>query len=55
MASTGEQPSTTQSSGRREMMYCHECHDEWYRDQHGIICPECSSEFTEIVSALCGF
>jgi len=52
MASTAQQPPTT---GRREMMFCHECHDEWYRDQHGIICPECDSEFTEIVSAFGGF
>ncbi|KAF2684066.1 hypothetical protein K458DRAFT_367492 [Lentithecium fluviatile CBS 122367] len=49
MASTGQQPSTAPSAGRREMMYCHECHDEWYRDEHGIICPECDSEFTEII------
>jgi E3 ubiquitin-protein ligase RNF115/126 len=30
-------------------MFCHECHDEWYRDEKGIICPECDSEFTEVV------
>jgi Zn finger protein HypA/HybF involved in hydrogenase expression len=34
------------------MMFCHECHDEWYRDERGIICPECGSEFTEIVGFL---
>ncbi|KAJ4289095.1 hypothetical protein N0V90_011437 [Kalmusia sp. IMI 367209] len=44
--STQAQPA---SAGRREMMFCHECHDEWYRDEHGIICPECDSEFTEII------
>lgn len=37
------------SPSQREMMFCHECHDEWYRDERGIICPECGSEFTEIV------
>lgn len=38
-------------AGQREMMFCHECHDEWYRDERGIICPECDSEFTEVVGA----
>ncbi|KAF9729337.1 hypothetical protein PMIN06_004435 [Paraphaeosphaeria minitans] len=37
------------SPGQREMMFCHECHDEWYRDERGIICPECGSEFTEVI------
>ncbi|KAF2205745.1 hypothetical protein GQ43DRAFT_436762 [Delitschia confertaspora ATCC 74209] len=36
---------------QRDMMYCHECHDEWYRDEHGLTCPECGSEFTEIIEA----
>lgn len=49
---SNQSPSTTQNSGQREMMFCHECHDEWYRDQRGIICPECGSEFTEIVSLI---
>lgn len=31
------------------MMYCHECNDEWYRDEHGLTCPECGSDFTEII------
>ncbi|CAI6334120.1 unnamed protein product [Periconia digitata] len=47
MASTPAR--STQPAGRREMMFCHECHDEWYRDEKGIICPECQSEFTEII------
>lgn len=34
----------------RDIVYCHECQHEWYRDQHGFVCPECGSEFTEIVS-----
>jgi E3 ubiquitin-protein ligase RNF115/126 len=41
-------PNTT--PGRRDMMFCHECADEWYRDEHGLTCPECHSDFTEIVS-----
>jgi len=31
-------------------MFCHECADEWYRDERGLTCPECGSDFTEIVS-----
>lgn len=34
----------------RELVFCHECENEWYRDEHGIICPQCTSEFTEVVS-----
>lgn len=41
-----------QPSGHRDMMFCHECQDEWYRDMHGLTCPECGSDFTEIVSPL---
>lgn len=33
----------------RDMMFCHECNDEWYRDEHGLTCPECGSDFTEII------
>ncbi|KAH4070529.1 hypothetical protein HBI56_138600 [Parastagonospora nodorum] len=33
----------------RDMMFCHECADEWYRDEHGLTCPECGSDFTEII------
>ncbi|KAH0536717.1 hypothetical protein FGG08_006425 [Glutinoglossum americanum] len=35
--------------GQREMAFCHECRDEWYTNEHGLICPECHSEFTEIM------
>ncbi|KAF1832020.1 zinc finger protein [Decorospora gaudefroyi] len=50
-----EQPSnqnaTSQSQrpAHRDMMFCHECNDEWYRDEHGLSCPECGSDFTEII------
>ncbi|EKG08973.1 hypothetical protein MPH_14067, partial [Macrophomina phaseolina MS6] len=33
----------------RETVFCHECQKEWYRDQHGLTCPYCNSEFTEIL------
>lgn len=35
----------------RELVYCHQCENEWYRDEHGIVCPECQSDFTEIIEA----
>ncbi|KAK6336667.1 hypothetical protein TWF718_009460 [Orbilia javanica] len=34
---------------RRELVYCHSCQNEWYRDQHGLVCPDCSSDFIEIL------
>lgn len=36
---------------QREMMYCHQCENEWYRDEHGLECPECHSDFTEVIEA----
>ncbi|KAL5603819.1 hypothetical protein FOVSG1_006569 [Fusarium oxysporum f. sp. vasinfectum] len=33
----------------REVVYCHACANEWYRDQNGLICPECHGEVAEIV------
>ena len=32
------------------MVFCHECENEWYRDEHGLTCPDCRSDFTEVVS-----
>lgn len=37
------------SQQARDVVYCHQCENEWYRDEHGITCPECESDFTEIV------
>ncbi|RKU47171.1 hypothetical protein DL546_007434 [Coniochaeta pulveracea] len=35
----------------REVVYCHGCRNEWYRDQQeGLECPRCHSEITEIVT-----
>ncbi|GME42725.1 Zinc finger RING-type protein [Neofusicoccum parvum] len=31
------------------MVFCHQCENEWYRDEHGLTCPDCHSEFTEII------
>lgn len=35
----------------REVVYCHACQHEWYRDEHeSLECPRCNSEATEVVS-----
>lgn len=34
---------------QRELVFCHACENEWYRDENGIICPECQSDFTECI------
>jgi len=35
----------------REVVFCHQCAHEWYRDDHnGLDCPRCQTEVTEIVS-----
>ena len=35
----------------REVMFCHHCQHEWYRDEYGLICPNanCGSDFTEVM------
>jgi hypothetical protein len=49
-SSNQDASAQNQRPGHRDMMFCHECADEWYRDEHGLSCPECGSDFTEIVS-----
>jgi len=34
----------------REVVFCHACSHEWWEDEHGLQCPRCESEITEIVS-----
>jgi E3 ubiquitin-protein ligase RNF115/126 len=34
---------------QRDIVYCHQCENEWYRDEGGLTCPDCQSDFTEIV------
>ncbi|TWU75537.1 hypothetical protein ED733_005991 [Metarhizium rileyi] len=34
----------------REVVFCHACSREWYRDDYGLMCPNCESEITEILS-----
>ncbi|KAI3393216.1 hypothetical protein diail_4543 [Diaporthe ilicicola] len=33
----------------REVVFCHNCNNEWYNDEHGLQCPRCDSEICEIV------
>jgi E3 ubiquitin-protein ligase RNF115/126 len=37
------------ATGDREVVYCHQCHAEWYNDEHGLECPTCEGQITEIV------
>ncbi|KAH9203627.1 hypothetical protein DL95DRAFT_501674, partial [Leptodontidium sp. 2 PMI_412] len=52
MADRPERPITRHldASGPRELVYCHQCDYEWYQDEHGLICPRCESEITEIIT-----
>ncbi|MCJ1395069.1 hypothetical protein MMC18_007950 [Xylographa bjoerkii] len=43
MAERGEAP--------REMVFCHQCENEWYRDENGLQCPRCHSEVVEIIES----
>lgn len=38
------------ASGPRDVVFCHQCDNEWYRDEHGLSCPRCQSEVTEIIT-----
>ncbi|KPM37106.1 hypothetical protein AK830_g9463 [Neonectria ditissima] len=33
----------------RDVVFCHACSNEWYRDSHGLECPRCGGEITEII------
>ncbi|KAF4551951.1 Ring finger domain-containing protein 6 [Elsinoe fawcettii] len=39
------------SSQQRDIVFCHQCENEWYRDEHGLSCPRCHSDFCEVVEA----
>ncbi|KAF3904748.1 hypothetical protein ABW20_dc0101766 [Dactylellina cionopaga] len=49
MSGRAAQPPGGPTSQRRDLVYCHQCQNEWYRDQHGLECPSCHSDFTEIL------
>ncbi|VUC32849.1 unnamed protein product [Clonostachys rosea] len=48
--SSGRKSSHLDASGDREVVFCHNCENEWYRDQHGLECPRCESDLIEIVN-----
>jgi len=39
------------ASGPRAVVYCHQCDNEWYQDEHGLVCPRCDGEITEIITS----
>lgn len=52
MASREGHDGHLDATSDREVVFCHACSYEWYRDSHGLMCPHCESEITEIVSIL---
>lgn len=44
-------PGHLDASGPRDVVFCHQCDNEWYQDEHGLVCPRCDGEATEIVSS----
>ncbi|KAI1341578.1 hypothetical protein F5Y15DRAFT_361087 [Xylariaceae sp. FL0016] len=40
------------ATGDREVVYCHACENEWYKDEHpdSLTCLECHGDITEIIS-----
>jgi hypothetical protein len=51
-SSRGSAEGHLDATGDREVVFCHQCEHEWYRDESGLICPRCEGEATEIVSCL---
>lgn len=38
------------ATGPRDVVYCHQCDHEWYQDEHGLVCPNCTGDVTEIIT-----
>lgn len=38
-----------------DRMFCHACGGVWLRDESGLTCPHCESDFTEIVRAVAAY
>ncbi|KFY59592.1 hypothetical protein V496_05627 [Pseudogymnoascus sp. VKM F-4515 (FW-2607)] len=45
-----EQRRRLDATGSREVVYCHQCENDWYRDESGLLCPRCGGDITEIIS-----
>ncbi len=49
--SSSPRPGQLEASPEREVVFCHSCQEEWYREAHPTLeCPYCESDITEIVS-----
>lgn len=35
----------------QEVVFCHQCQNEWFRQNGSLVCPQCDGEITEIVSS----
>ncbi|KAK6585119.1 hypothetical protein PZA11_001846 [Diplocarpon coronariae] len=46
----GQSLGRLDASGPRDVVFCHQCENEWFQDQHGLVCPRCEGEITEIVT-----
>ncbi|KAJ4390726.1 hypothetical protein N0V93_004324 [Gnomoniopsis smithogilvyi] len=43
-------PQHLDLTGDREVVFCHNCSNEWYNDEHGLECPRCHGEICEIIT-----
>ncbi|KAJ9137317.1 Ring finger domain-containing protein [Pleurostoma richardsiae] len=50
MASSSPRAEHLDAFAGRDVVYCHQCENEWYQDEHGLQCPRCLSEATEIIT-----
>jgi E3 ubiquitin-protein ligase RNF115/126 len=49
MSSHAERHGHLDATAEREVVYCHACANEWFRDEDGLTCPDCHGEITEII------
>ncbi|KAK2630581.1 hypothetical protein QTJ16_001401 [Diplocarpon rosae] len=47
---SGQSGGRLDASGPRDVVFCHQCENEWFQDQYGLVCPRCEGEITEIVT-----
>ncbi|KAF2212942.1 hypothetical protein CERZMDRAFT_105795 [Cercospora zeae-maydis SCOH1-5] len=46
---SSNQQQQQQQRRERDVVFCHQCENEWYRDEHGLVCPECHGDFVEVI------
>jgi len=46
----GQNREHLDASGPRDVVFCHQCDNEWFQDDHGLECPRCGGEVTEIIT-----